>query len=376
MIKRVMFGVVALTASVFADDDLIAATQKMNNSSDQQMRSKDQNMMMNVVTLTSARPESENGWYIFADALYWHADIGSTDWAAARDSITNPAAIKFNNHSLDFKWNWGFRVGIGANVDHDMWDTNFYYTWFFTNNSNSIGNESSVVIDQIGFSNVNALSAGVILNSGSTKWDIHFSMFDWELGRWHYVSKSLALRPHVGIKGGWINQDIHSSFNAPGSSQLAPSGMTSHEKFENNYWGVGPSVGVNTLWVLGSAGKRMDHRFSLFGDFGGALMYGHFEVENKQTATTAIETVSVNFSGLDRNLATVMLQGIMGLSWDTAFNQGKSHFMMKLGYELQYWFRQNQLIWTAPGAPSTSVSHRFSDDLALQGLTAEIRFDF
>jgi hypothetical protein len=371
MIKKVMFGVLALTASVYADDGLVAATQKANKSSDQMMMKndgmKDQNMMMNVVTLTSARPESENGWYLFADALYWHADIGSTDWAQVINS-TSLLDIQADNHSLNFKWDWGFRVGIGANIDHDMWDTNFYYTWFSTDNSDSAGRESSSVIDEL--VGVNTRS----YNNGSIKWDIRYSMFDWELGRWHYVSKNLALRPHVGVKGGWINQDINSKFSSPASVQQQQLAVNIHDKFENKFWGVGPSLGLNTMWVLGSAGKIMDHRFALFGDFSGALMYGHYDLSMKQTQLSSGRlTQMITQNGLDRNLATTTLQGIMGLSWDAAFNQGKSHFMMKVGYELQYWFRQNQLLLTGNEFRNNA---RLSDDLALQGLTAEIRFDF
>lgn len=368
MKTTVLFSVLALTASVFADDELVAAAQKMNGRSQQQKNNNNSNQtqMMNVVTLTSARPESDNGWYIFADALYWHADVGSSDWANdVRATVNNHQKTK--NHSLDFKWDWGFRVGLGANIDHDMWDTNFYYTWFFTDNSNSAGrSNTSFLAGELGDDFI-----GVNPNSGSIHWDIHYSMFDWELGRWYYVSKNLALRPHVGIKGGWIDQDIKLKYRNQAGVQ-GP--VSAHQKLENEFWGVGPSVGVNTMWVLGNAGKAMDHRFSLCGDFSGALMYGHFEVEDKYKLFNrgGAQTSSVKRTGLTRNLAAAMLQGFLGLSWDTAFNKGKNHFTLKAGYELQYWFRQNQLVWT----DLFSANHRLSDDLALQGVTAEFRFDF
>jgi hypothetical protein len=199
-------------------------------------------------------------------------------------------------------------------------------------------------------------------------------MFDWDLGRWQYFSKNLALRPYVGIKGGWIHTKVKSTF-----ASSTGVGASIGESFKNNYWGVGPSAGINTLWVLGCAGSRMDHRFSLFGDFGGALQYGHFNVtSNTAGVNTAGASVGgLNQTGLNRNQATAMLQGAMGISWDTSFNRDRCHFMLKLGYELQYWFRQNQLIGTAYTAATGLASNfRFSDDMALQGATAELRFDF
>ncbi len=40
-------------------------------------------------------------------------------------------------------------------------------------------------------------------------------MLDWELGRSFYVSKHLSLRPHIGIKGGWISQHVRENFTKP-----------------------------------------------------------------------------------------------------------------------------------------------------------------
>jgi hypothetical protein len=199
-------------------------------------------------------------------------------------------------------------------------------------------------------------------------------MFDWDLGRWQYFSKNLALRPYVGVKGGWIHTKVASKF-----ASSTGAGASISESFKNNYWGVGPSAGINTLWVLGCSGARMDHRFSLFGDFGGALQYGHFNVTSTTAGvnTAGTSVGGLNQTGLNRNQATAMLQGAMGISWDTSFNRDRCHFMLKLGYELQYWFRQNQLIGTAYDAATGLASNfRFSDDMALQGATAELRFDF
>ncbi len=366
MNKSKFFSALILTSAAFADGEFVAAN--MDNTSQHKMT---QSPMMNHVILTSARPESDNGWYVFADALYWHVDIGSTDWANVNQvGAVNTVA---KNHSLNFKWDWGFRAGLGANINHDMWDTNVYYTWLFADNSNKAGGSGLAVTDQIGLASFNRN-----LNSGSSKWSVHFSMFDWEVGRSYYISKNLALRPHTGIKGGWIDQKIHLVFN--GTTIANPQSISVNERFQNNFWGVGPSFGVNGQWVLGSGGSAMNHRFSLFGDFGGALMYGHFNLKSKQVVTnsaTDAQVAGLDQKGLTRNLAVGMLQGIFGLSWDTAFNQGKNHFMMKLGYELQYWFRQNQLVVTGSvNTTQTFRNRRLSDDLAIQGVTAEFRFDF
>ncbi len=366
MKKSILFSALMLTSVLCADGDLSAATQKMKGQSQYQQDMKQQQdmknnnmMMMNVVTLTSARPESEYGWYFFGDALYWHADVGNADWAERTETIANTNSYKV--HQLDFKWSWGFKAGIGVNMDHDMWDSSLMFTWFETDNTNSIGFENEAGVTQ---HITTFLPAQENVVSSKHRWTIHYGMFDWMLGRWQYCSKSLAMHPFVGVKGGWINQyrtvNVRDSVNRRG-------------RFRNDFWGVGPSAGLNTLWVLGSAGSNMDHRFSLFGDVAGALMYGHFCNNYKVSATDNTQKIK----HLNRNLAVSMLQAAMGLSWDTAFNRDRSHFMMKVGYEFQYWFRQNQFL-SLKETPGDGLlgAIRYSDDLALQGVTAEFRFDF
>jgi len=360
MHKKLALGLLSLPLCLFADGETDTMQQMPNN---RQMKNgqKEMQAKQQRVSLDSARPESDNGWYIFADALYWHADIGTTDWAF---KVDNSAAVerRHRQRSVDFKWAWGFKAGIGANIEHGMWDTNLYYTWFHTS---SRSRASNVAPDNV----IAIIEGGSAFQSGRIKWSLHYSMFDWELGGWYYLNDVLAIRPHVGVKGGWINQDIKSPL-------VEASGNVDRGRFKNNFWGVGPSFGVNTLWVLGNAGKRAEHRFSLFGDCGGALLYGHFHVKYAQPQYSSVGTLVGGFEvkGLDRNLAVAMLQGIFGLAWDTDFNQNKNHFTFKLGYELQYWFRQNQLVKVINGF--ANGTDRLSDDLALQGITAEFRFDF
>lgn len=350
------------TLSIYAGAEEIAATSYTQMNSNGNMTT-NQPPTPNVVTLTSAAPESSNGWYIFADALYWHADVGSADWAFKNNNTAAvPEKIEGPNHCLNFKWNWGFRVGLGANMDYDQWDTNVYYTWFKTHNSNAVGtHENQIAHDLIGL--------GTVLTQGKINWRIHYSMLDWELGRWFYVSKHLSLRPHIGVKGGWISQTVKRRFTKPQFFYKAEA--------ENDFWGVGPCGGLNTTWVLGTVGT---HHFSLFGDFAGALMYGHFDVDNEEEFTsiaTGLETSEFKPHKLNRNLVAPMLQTILGFSWDTSYNRDRCHFGLRIGYEFQFWFRQNQMLTGEFFGPLHSVTYqRAHDDLAFQGLTIDFKFDF
>ena len=272
---------------------------------------------------------------------------------------------------VDFNWSWGFKVGIGYNMmKHDEWDSQLYYTWFHTSKKQRAGIESTVQIPNAAGAlvsagidslytfpqSIGAVGNTTVFKSGEIDWNIRYNMFDWELGRNFYVSKHLALRPHVGIKGGWINQHINGHFDS-----FADLRRTYH--MDNDFWGVGPSGGVNTKWNLGNVNT---HFFSLFGDFASAYMWGCTHVKFDQNDPTFHDR---ELTSLGKNLGATMLQAFMGFGWDTNFHRDMCHFSMRLGYEYQQWFNQLQLF-------SLLDYHRDNYDLTLQGGTLEIRFDF
>jgi opacity protein-like surface antigen len=305
-------------------------------------------------SLCTAVPMSSNGWYLFADVLYWHADVGDSDYAFKNTNTASP--IKAGpNYALNFKWSWGFRVGLGANMDYDQWDSNFYYTGFDTQNSNAVGTKTGQdATDLVG-------TIGIV-TQGKINWKIHYSMFDWELGRWFYVSKHLSIRPHVGVKGGWINQKVKKSFTTATTTWL--------DHMTNDFWGVGGSGGFNTKWMFAHV---RTHNFSIFGDFAGAIMYGHFKVKDSELSAAGTGFVP---SHLSHNRAVPMLQTMLGLSWDTGFNCNRCHFGLRVGYEFQYWWKQNQMLAFESESPVNTRYQRANSDLALQGLTIDFKFDF
>jgi hypothetical protein len=342
---------------------------------------------MAPIVLTSSRPCDDIGLYLFADALYWHADVTNAEWAFVNSTgATSPVSGK--NEELAFKWNWGFRVGIGYEFDHDQWDSNIYYTWF-VNNAASNGSTSSknFTVPAAGSAsslNTDSLMSPITVVSGTANAKLRFNVIDWELGRAFYVSNSISLRPHVGVKGSWIRLTENESFTGAG----AVATYTSSDRTKS--WSVGPSAGVNSNWyfgcgnTMGPKGQVYDRPvFSIFGDVSGALMYGHFKNSHSESGATAAGAATGGFSasGLNRNLMVPVLTGVLGLAWDFCFSCDSMHLGIRAGYELQYWFRQNQRFsnFNTAGLGESAAAPRYTrttGDLALQGLTIDVRFDF
>jgi len=302
---------------------------------------------------------------VFADVLVWSAqESGSENWA---EVITaSGATTDCDIQDVRFGWNAGFRAGLGYGMGHDQWDTQLYYTWFRTLGNDHVsstpGSVFSAFLGNFYIDNpTGAGISGVAYREASMKWMIQFNMFDWELARNFRVSRALSLRPFIGLKGGWINQSIHTKWHNPNRTG-AEFFNTGKENLKNNFWGIGPSFGLNTKWDLF---VRKNHSLSLFGDLSAAIMWGHWTLGDVYKNDIQQE-VLVKLSHIKS--AASMLRTFMGFGWDANFSRDRSHFSARLGYEMQIWLDQLQFYSFDAG--------RLDNALTLQGGTLEFRFDF
>jgi hypothetical protein len=394
-----LYSALALTASVFADGDATNSNAVLANNlivADDCCKPKPPECKpkppeckpkpkpcvpcvrkaMQPIVLTSSRPCNDIGFYFFVDALYWHANVGNSDWAYV-DNNTGAAATSGPNKEVTFKWNGGFRIGLGLDLEHDQWDTNLYYTWFRNTSDGSSVNVSAPAVANSVSTNYN----GTFTN-GSANAKLNFNVLDWELGRWFYVSNSISVRPHAGLKAAWIHLHENESYTGGLSNTAGATSYSSSSK--SNSWALGPSGGINTNWyfgcgnTMGDRGKvRSRPHFSIFGDFAGAMMFTHFHNTHSETGSGAAGTVSgFKPTSLNRNEAVPVLQSIMGLAYDTCFSCDKYHFGIRVGYEFQWWFGYNQRTYVDSTSSTSPKYIRSPDDLGLQGLTIDVRFDF
>ena len=301
----------------------------------------------------SDRPQTiDKNIDIFANVLYWRTSE-TIDWAFT--IAPNGNFEKTTYKTISFDWDPGFRVGLGYNMHHDQWDTQIAYTWFQTQaKEHASGAITSAFLAA-------RLSLLEPFHTGKISFDLHYNMFDWDLGRRFLVSKSLSLRPYIGAKGGWIDQTLHTKWTTPNFLGLG-SLYSASERVKNNFRGGGPKWGVNGKWILGNVDR---HVFSLIGNFSAAYMWGHWSLQDEFIDVFLTKTA---IKMKDRNFGAVTLQALMGLGWDFNFDKNRSHFALKLGYEIQDWLNQFQVFSNASGTQNS--------DLILQGLTLDLRFDF
>ncbi len=300
-------------------------------------------------------------WDVSADFLAWFAsEEASAVWADILKIGNNRSS--FTAQDFNFHWDFGFRVGAGHSLTYDGWDTELYWTYFRTHAHQSQKTTSTLIPLEIETIHPELFAGDLSDNdAGRAKigWSILYNMFDWELGRSFWLSKSFSLRPFMGLKGGWINQSIDVSYDNLIIDNVSTT-ESGREHATNNFWGIGPVGGVNTVWKLRNFGS---HYPSLFGDFSVATLWGTWNCTDRYNNTTDAKVV-VHMNKL--TLGALMLRGFLGVGWDVDFNQ--NHFAARLGYEMQLWVNQLRL--------PTSQLIQLHGDLTLQGVTLNCRFDF
>ncbi|MGH2611696.1 MAG: Lpg1974 family pore-forming outer membrane protein, partial [Rhabdochlamydiaceae bacterium] len=171
----------------------------------------------------------------------------------------------------------------------------------------------------------------------------------------------LVFRPSIGLKGGWINQTLHSYWTIP--NFIGPLTFYASENLKQRFQGVGPKGGLTGKWCFGNIQKNQC--FSLIGMFEAGYLWGHWSIRDKYS-DSLLTIINVKTPG--RNFGAFVLHAFAGLGWDYNFDHERSHFSVKVGYEIEDWFNQFQIYSDTSGSQN--------NDLILQGLNLSVRFDF
>lgn len=336
-------------------------------------------------SFASARPEVDGEKaFITFDILYWHPKVGGTDFAYSfQPSIEQTGSILFpraNGRTKEnsLSWDLGLKAGIGYNVPHDGWDIYGQYTWYQTNSTSSSSHSPPSALMPLNLFDV------MLASKAKSFFNIAYQNVDISVARSYFISRMLSFRPFIGVKSTWL--DLHqkvvytasslNDFLFPGPERTV--GLDFKSKSGNHFWGIGPRIGFDSKWFLGNG-------FHLFSDLATALLYGYFKTSHSEF----IPPDNVQFASGDiiRNRSKFhrfipFAQMFVGLGWQGYVNHEKQHIGLKLGYEVQYFWRVNQMLYSEDfsspaGSSPLRVQHdRPSDDVMFYGITGEFRLDF
>lgn len=361
-------------AHLDTEDRLTALENKMG-----QVRTETAVGTYSAQTATAEVQVDGQGWFILFDILYWQPRVGGTEYAYTDQSTTAALPIRGRTKDMDFDWDWGLRIGLGHHFTHDNWDVRAQYTWFESNGSAStrVGSNNSI-IPLKGSSTITRRPNDtnplfLYCTSAKSQFDFNYDAVDLEMGRAYFISGKLSFRPHWGVKTAWIDleQLVRYTGGVPQVNfdgtpiEAGLSGNTVHVKDESDFWGVGPRLGFDTKWSLG-------YGFSIFGNLAGALLFGYFNVDHEEHYSAYINNqIKIH---ANRHAFTPTAQMQLGLRYDTYVFDRKQHIGIGLGFEVEYWWRQNQ---TLKIDDSEQLQYeRYSEDISMHGLTLDFTWDF
>lgn len=275
--------------------------------------------------------------YLTGEWLFWKTRQEGMEYALSKQ--------------IHFDYTSGFRVGLGVHLPQDGWDIYANYTQLHPSHSDHVHHPVFPLF---------LYGASGLVNEAHGHWGIEFQSADVEIGRAFYLSRSLSFRPHIGLKGAWIDQDAH--FHYRGG--FVPNGEEFKTEMKNDFKGAGPRIGMQSNWHLGVG-------LSFFGDVACALVIGQIHNHQEQEQLAGFEPVHLSTNSY---LVSPNLQLVTGIAWDRNFYRDHCHFGISAGFEAQIYWDQNQVEqFTTQGQP---IYVREKGDLAFYGLTLRARIDF
>ena len=123
-------------------------------------------------------------------------------------------------------------------------------------------------------------SWSTILGPSSTKtygyWKLHYNVLDLEIGRNYFISRKIALRPHVGLRGVWIDLDYTANYASEWTFQTLPAAtaisLAANTAFKatNDFEGIGVRSGGDLMWHFSDISASAQNSLQRF--FTDALM--------------------------------------------------------------------------------------------------------
>lgn len=377
-----------LHLSLFAQDlDLNETGLQSPNKNDRNLQMLTQLEKSSHQLLYPLPPSERRGYYPFAEILVWRADVNGSE--LVNHEVITANVIENQSEKLSGTWRPGTRVGIGYQLDRfDDWRFYLTYTFYHAQSVDKKIATGDINSDFLRQSWIPFLGPQVTKANGH--WTINFNWIDFELSRTIEFSNKILARPHMGVRGAFIDFDYLASYlgswTAIKGNSIIHLDQKTYFKGENDFYAGGLRFGSEFQW-------NFANDWSLLFDCAGSILSGSFDIHQKfegfdAVGKTTLVPVIENFKETMLQLRT-NLDASLGFKWEKAIGKPRLRKVSVLiGYELSEWFRLNELIRvfrstdiiastsTVSTDNSNFVYHHISDDVVLQGLRAAVAFKF
>ncbi len=297
--------------------------------------------------------------------LWWGSYLGGMEFAMSGTQDGSPStALSVNRGKVKkppFGWGPGLKATVGVDYRLDGWNTTATYTGLFTDRLHTSvhydahkGLANNFPIISI------PLVYGVSSQSSVTcSWRQNFNVVDVDLARNFFISKTITLRPHFGLKFSWIEEKFNLDYI--GNPSLTAVFGDSTMFLRQRQWGLGIRGGFDTVW-------HIIKEFGIYGDVAATAMWNSYRTHMNNVVTSPSTGTNTVLNTDERFFEVLpILEVGLGIEVTHWFHNDTCLFIFRAGWEEQVWSNFNQLLFPLD---------RLHGNLSLHGLTVKLGFTF
>lgn len=296
---------------------------------------------------------STDGLYFKGSFIYWCPAFQGFSVAALNKKIA-PTGDRESIHikNLNFPYAPGFKLGAGYEFPNEDWDIFLNWTWLRSNPQSTVSSKDGFLVQNLGQNNPR-----IFADKAITRGHLQLNVCDFDLGKTFYFTNCGDVRLFAGFKSTWLNYSFKTDFSNPiaeGPSIV----MDVRNQYRDNIPGVGPRIGFNSRWYLGSP------HFAFVVNGAGTLLWENF--------SPRLAGLFIGDNAPHGGIVKTHVHGLnpvtelfVGLSYMRCFNGIDATIL--IGYEMQYWAEQNH---------GSFVAGTMSQSFNMQGLTASLALSF
>lgn len=315
--------------------------------------------------------------------LYWKASGDDFQYAVEKTrsvTSTTEAGDRFVSrekfHDVKCDWDSGFRIGVGLDFPCKGWGADVNWTHFDTSSSKKThveGETSPPINVAAGFPVFDEFSTGILDGGESADFKgafkLRYNTVDIEFGKWCCCA-CVQFRPFTGFRAVDIKEKFKAFARANNGAAFAGDFPAACFHHENHFKGLGVRAGLDVDLCLCDG-------WSIIGRGAANAIWGTTHLKNKATLSTFdIVDRDTDFIKEDFRQVRFIADLRLGVRWRT-MACGCYPLTLELAWEHHYLFNQHRY-WVDDHFSDfdTTSSWRSTGDVALQGLTLSVGFDY
>ena len=292
------------------------------------------------------------------DFLYWHTKIGGTEVAYqfVMNSIGIKEEEKEQKEKLEFAWDFGFRASLSLNFPKVAWDLLAKGTYYHTQDVQNENKKFQAPLLQL----KGDLLTADKKTTNQTK--ILYENLNIESGNHYAVGRFLDIRTLVGVKWATINQSEVVKYT------FSKDSIAFNVKDNCDFLGVGPRIGIGTKWNLFGG-----INFSL--DLSSSILYAGIDANHTEQMPRDSHFHDIDIES-KAHLFCPTAELFLGLAWN--LDNESTHFVLSLGYEAEYFWRENQSLRVEDKASDRNRLQivPVAENITFYGATLKVRLAF